>query len=151
MQVETKLNDMFSYSLFLTRLIFIILSIFVFLFFISKKHFKKNINKVVVKKPVASIKHKYLNLISKLSNDLTNNRISNRQAYQNLSSIIRNFIYESTNIKVQNYSLSEIKDAGIPILYELVSEYYDPEFSKISKGNILNSIEKTKGVIEKWN
>lgn len=151
MQVETKLNDMFSYSLFLLRLVFIILSIFVFLFFILKKHFKKDIKKVVVKKNIFSIKHKYLKLISDLSNDLSNNKISNRHAYQNLSSIIRNFIYESTNIHVQNYSLSEIKEAGIPILYELVSEYYDPEFSKISKGNILNSIEKTKGVIEKWN
>lgn len=150
MQVETSLNDMFSYSLSLTRIIFIVLSVVVFLIFILKGK-KKPIKKVVMSKNIVSIKSKYLNMISVLYNDLASNKISNRAAYQKLSNIVRNFIYESTNIRVQNYTLSDIKQVGIPILYELVSEYYDPEFSKISKGNIMASLEKTKGVIERWN
>ena len=38
----------------------------------------------------------------------------------------------------------------MPILYELVEEYYVPEFSEKSIGNIKLSIEKTRKVIEKW-
>lgn len=151
MQVETKLNDMFSYTLDLLRIVFLVLGFCVFLHFILKRFYKKPIKNISISKNIYSIKNKYLKKISILSSDFSSNKINNRQAYQNLSSIIRNFIYEATGIQVQNYTLSEIKDAGIPVLYELVSEYYDPEFSKISKGNILKSIEKTKGVIERWN
>jgi len=56
-----------------------------------------------------------------------------------------------TNIKVQNYTLSDIEKINIPILYELVKEYYEPEFSKSSEGNILISLEKTRKVMESWN
>ena len=63
----------------------------------------------------------------------------------------RSFIFETTNIKVQNYTLNDISKINMPTLYELVSEYYDPEFSRISKGNIINSIAKTREVIVKWN
>ena len=150
MQVETNLNDMFSYSLTLTSIIFILLIILIALLIILNRR-KKPIKNVVMSKNIVSIKSKYLNMISILYNDVANDKINNRAAYQKLSSIVRNFIFESTNIHVQNYTLSDIKQVDIPILYELVSEYYDPEFSKISKGNIIASLEKTKGVIERWN
>ena len=39
----------------------------------------------------------------------------------------------------------------MPILYELISEYYNPEFANISNGNFIYSIEKARGVVEKWN
>ena len=52
---------------------------------------------------------------------------------------------------MQNYTLKEIENLNMPILYELIKEYYNPEFSKNIKGNILSSIEKTEKVIHKWN
>lgn len=120
------------------------------------KYFKKknNIkNEIIIpkQKDLILIKKDYLIKLDNLINELNENKISNRKAYQNLSSLIRNFIYEVTNIKVQNYTLTDIKKINMPILYELVSDYYDPEFAKISKGNIKVSINKTKMVIERWN
>ena len=94
---------------------------------------------------------KYLTKIDNLIINFNNSKLSSRKAYQELSSIIRNFIYEVTNIQVQNYTLKDISTINMPILYQLVSEYYNPEFSKISKGNITLSINKTRMVIEKWN
>ena len=44
----------------------------------------------------------------------------------------------------------DIKSVDMPILYELVSEYYDPEFSKEAYGDIKKSINRTREVIEKW-
>jgi len=82
--------------------------------------------------------------------NIQKNIISNREAYQSLSKLIRMFIYEMTNIKVQNYTLGDIKNINIHILYELVKEYYSPEFSRESKGDIISSIEKTRKVMEVW-
>lgn len=150
MQVPTELRPMFSYSLLE---IIIVIIVIIVLLCINKRKNKKEIKKTVIVpnyKDLVSIKKKYLFKLKELSNNLNSNTITSRKAYQNLSSLIRNFIYEATNIKVQNYTLKEIKMIGIPILYELVSEYYDPEFAKISKGNISLSINKTRMVIEKW-
>lgn len=152
MQVQTELRPMFSYSF----LAIIFITIFTILIFFIMKYFKKknNIkNEIIIpkQKDLILIKKDYLIKLDNLINELNENKISNRKAYQNLSSLIRNFIYEVTNIKVQNYTLTDIKKINMPILYELVSDYYDPEFAKISKGNIKVSINKTKMVIERWN
>ena len=74
-----------------------------------------------------------------------------RAGYQELSIIIRTFVNEVTGIEVQNYALKEIKKLEMPLLYELIKEYYAPEFSENSLGDIENSINKTRKVIEKWN
>ena len=150
MQVETELRDMFSYSpiLIIPILILIILILVIIL------HKKKDINKIKViipeQKNLNEIKNKYLYNIKLLLNNLDNKKISNRTAYQSLSRLIRNFIFEVTNIKVQYYTLEDIKKLNMPILYELVEEYYNPEFQRYSNGNILESINKTKKVIEEW-
>ncbi len=150
MQVTTELRPLFSYSF----MYIIIIIIFIIIDLILIKFFKKQKVKeeliIPNSKDLMMIKNNYLSLVDNLLNDLKNNKITSRKAYQELSKIIRNFIYETTNIKVQYYTLKDISLINMPILYQLVSEYYDPEFSKISKGNILESINKTRMVIEKW-
>ena len=117
-------------------------------------HKKKDIKNVKIIQPSSKnlfdIKNKYLYNIQILIEDLNANKISERIAYQSLSRLIRNFIYEVTNIKVQYYTLEDIKKINMPILSKLVEEYYNPEFERVSKGNVLESIDKTKKVIENW-
>ena len=154
MQVTTDLRPMFNYSLLPTLISFIIIIIIILIIlFLKYKKKKEIVKEIVIPKNINiyEIKNKYLGLINNLLNDFSDERIDNRHAYQVLSKLIRNFIYETTNIKVQNYTLNDIKETNIPILYELVKEYYDPEFNNISKGNIISSIDKTRKVIERWN
>ena len=151
MQVLTELKSMFSYSIVpIIVLLFLIIIIIIILKLINKIKLKKQVV-IPNHKELIDIKKRYLLRIQELENNLSNNSISSRKAYQSLSNLIRTFIYEATNIKVQNYTLKEINTLNMPILSDLVTEYYDPEFSVISKGNIISSINKTKGVIEKWN
>ncbi len=151
MQVLTELKSMFSYSIVpIIVLLFLIIIIIIILKLINKIELKKQVV-IPNHKELIDIKQRYLLRIQELENNLNNNSISSRKAYQSLSNLIRTFIYEATNIKVQNYTLKEINTLNMPILSDLVTEYYDPEFSVISKGNIISSINKTKGVIEKWN
>lgn len=100
---------------------------------------------------INAIKRKYLEELDVIESQLNTNMIHIRIAYQDISRVIRHFVYEVTNIRVQNYSLKEIKDLDMPILYELMQEYYVPEFSKYSYGNVKDSLQKTRKVIEKWN
>ncbi len=154
MQLTTELNEMFSYSLWPILLFLVIILFLIIIYILKVKKSKKpiiKINKVIDSSVnLNKIKSDYLNKINNLVNDVKEEKIANRTAYLELSKIIRKFVYKVTNIKVQNYTLQEIKKLNIPILTELVLEYYQPEFAKDSKGNILKSIEKTKEVIEKW-
>jgi len=149
MQIKTELNDMFSYSLFPVIILFVITVIFLLYLIIIKNNKKYNII-TPNKKKLLNIKNNYLNNLDILLNDYSNNIISKREAYHRLSLSIRNFIYETTNIKVQYFTLEDIKSIDIPILYDLVSEYYNPEFSRKSEGNFYDSIERTRMVISRW-
>ena len=102
-------------------------------------------------KDINRIKEKYLKRLDNIEEKLNSNKISVRHAYQMLSANIRYFVFEVTNIKVQNYTLREIEKLKMPILSELIEEYYAPEFAEYSVGNIKTSLEKTRKVIEKWN
>ena len=152
MQTTIKLRDMFHYSL-LPTIIFLILllvCILTLLFLHIKKKQKTKPIEVHIAKDSNAIKIKYINLLNDLLNLLKNNKISKRHAYQKLSAYIRLFIYELTSVKIQNYTLTEIKSINLPIIYELVSKYYNPEFARISNGNILEDIVEAREVIERW-
>ena len=153
MELKTELQEMFSYSFIPIIIIFIILvCLIIFTILFIKKTKKQNIiiKQIIPKKDINIIKNNYLLRINNLLNDINNKKVSNRKAYQQLSVLIRNFIYEATGIKVQNYSLEEIKITSIPYLYDLIYEFYDPEFNKISTSSVKDSINKTVSVIQKW-
>jgi len=147
------LRPMFSYSMIPILTTSLLIGLIIF-FLLRKKKEKKEENIPIIIKPevrnLFRIKDKYREELNQLQISLQNNKIQTRKAYQKLSVIIRNFIYEVTQIKVQNYSLEEIKKVNIPELTSLVEEYYEPEFAKDSKGFIETSLQKTREVIEKW-
>lgn len=152
MQTSVNLEPSFSYTI-LYWVIFLTLILIIVLWFLEKN---KKENKVVVEienntQNIKSIKLKYLKKLTILENKIDKNEITIRRAYQNLSSIIRYFVNAVTGIKVQNCTLEDIKKLNMPMLYELIKEYYNPEFAEKSLGDIKSSIEKTRKVIKKWN
>lgn len=152
-EFSVELQDLFSYSLLPIFLFGILSIILLIICYLLKNRNNNTIPTIIVPniKDRNQIKTLYLAKINELLTDFQSGNLSNRHAYQKLSILIREFIYEMTNIKVQNYTLSDIEKINMPTLYELVKEYYDPEFSKLSQGNIIQSIEKTRKVIEIWN
>lgn len=147
------LRPMFSYSLALIIFIIVLIGFIIFLLKRKPKPKVVVVAPVVIKpevKNIWTIKDKYRAQIAELKQNLEQNKISSRRGYQRLSTIIRNFIFEMTQIKVQNYSLEEIKAVNMPVLTSLVEEYYDPEFAKDSSGDVLDALERTRLVIERW-
>ncbi|MBR1815311.1 MAG: hypothetical protein IJ763_01280 [Lachnospiraceae bacterium] len=150
-----NLQDMYSYSpialIVLTILILIPLIAFIVITIIRKYENKPIEIKPVAIKDKAIIKDQYNRLILEIIEKYNAGEMSDKDAYQRLSSVIRHFVYDMTGIKVQNYTLSEIASVNIPQLYYLIDECYEPEFSTEIKRNILETCEKARKVIVEWN
>lgn len=156
METSVNLQNPYTYSVLPILLIAItIILITLYLLIETIKNKSKPIKiedvKIVEPKNIKAIQSKYLKRLDNLRKKLELNKITIRVAYQGLSTLIRYFIFEVTDIKVQNYTLSEIETLNMPFLTELIQEYYAPEFAKQSIGDIKQAIDKTRKVVEKWN
>ena len=92
MQVTTELRPLFSYSiLYIIFTIIFIIFVLIITRYMKKKELKK---KLIIPnhKDLLVIKKKYLTKIDNLIINFNNSKLSSRKAYQELSSIIRNFI-----------------------------------------------------------
>lgn len=161
MPVTVELQDMFSYSLWRLVLVVVVVIIIgligVMVFFRKKKTQKPEIPvpapvQAPAPKPISGnqLKEKYFAIISDLEMKCRNGKISDRKAYQELSGIARNFVYEVTGIKVHHNTLDEIRKLNMPNLYALIEECYTPEFSVDKNGNIYDTINKARMVIREW-
>lgn len=156
MQTNVTLQDPYQYSmapLILTIVFAIILGGY---WIYQKRKTKSYIQEEVVKIPekniknIPAIKRKHLKQLESIENQYEMQKIDLRKAYQCISEDIRMFIFEVTDITTQNYSLEEIKKINMPQLYELIKEYYEPEFASKSVGDFTNSIQKARGIINEW-
>ncbi len=157
MNTSVNLQDSFTYSL-IPLAIFIILIIIETVCLICTRKKKGKTEKIKVeeipeknKKDIPVIKSKYLEQLNTISSKYENNVIELRIAYQLISEAVRMFVFEVTDITTQNYTLTEIKKLNIPSLYELIEEYYEPEFASKSVGDFDESINKARRIINEWN
>jgi len=151
MQDTIKLQENFNYNTIIIYVLLAIIIVLIVSLFIKKKEKKLNQVKLVHYPDLLTIKNNYLKKLDELLKMVNEKKYEKREAYYELSKIIRNFIYEVTNINVLTLSLNELDNYQIPYLKELMEEYYPPEFSRVSLGDILSSIQKTREVIAKWN
>lgn len=158
MPITVELQDMFSYSIIPIIVLALVLAIGIVwvILYLIKKHRKKPKDAVPVPAaPVRTespeqIKARYLDILNNLEAKFQSGNMSNRKAYQELSKIIRSFVYEVTGIKVHHNTLGEIKRLNMPNLYAVVKECYEPEFSVDKDGYIHDTINKARTVIIEW-
>ncbi len=159
MQTSISLQGPFTYSVIsLMIMILLVILITFYLIYSRKINVKSKIEEITVKeipekniKNIPVIKSKYLKQLDSIEYRYVNNMIELRKAYQLISEQVRLFVFEITDITTQNYSLTEIKRLNIPTLYELIEEYYEPEFASKSIGDFESSISKARRVINEWN
>jgi len=152
--ITVELQDSFSY---LPVILFIIMGIIgTLLILFLKFKIKPRKPRVPVPKPappqsIMALKDKHIRALNQIEKRHSDGKISDRQAFQAVSRVVRDFVYAATGIKVQNYTLMEIHKAGLPLLYELISQCYIPEFAADSEANINEVINKARTVISQWN
>ena len=108
-------------------------------------------NPVPVKPSLPELKDKYMQKIIALENQFLTGQIESREAYEELSNLFRTFIYDATGVPAHKFTLYDMRGFNNPIAYNLVNNYYAPEFSSDTKGNILESIDFTKRAVFEWN
>lgn len=106
---------------------------------------------VVVKPSLQELKNTYLTKLAELETRFLGGQIESREAYTELSNLFRTFIYDATGTPAHKYTLYDMRGLDKPIVYNLVNNYYAPEFSKNEKGNVIESIDFTKRAIFEWN
>lgn len=150
--ITVKLQELFSY---LPVILFVLTGIIgtALILFLPLRRKKNHIpvSKPVAPQSLASLKYKYICALSEIEQNRIADKITDRQAFQSLSKLVRDFVYAATGIKVQNYTLMEIHAANIPRLYELISQCYIPEFAIDSRANVYEVINKARMVISEWN
>ena len=135
----------------------------------------------VIRRPteaeMAGIRRNFLNELTELEREFGSGKIRVRETYQRLSDLIRRFVGEMTGIHLQEYTLSDIRKLRMPVLTNLVQEYYVPEFAdyddmpddvpgketpdgespepaarrrRISEEYVRNSLLRTRKAIERW-
>ena len=130
----------------------ILIAMFVFSGIRNKKAGRKNTIKSLLWTPtdLEKLRQEYLAKLIQIEFDFDSDK-QIRSAYERMSVLIREFTYKATGVEVLKYSLSEIKGTGLNNLADLIEEYYEPEFDKISEGDVKASIERTRKVISEWN
>jgi len=119
---------------------------------LMKANRKVTIKEVVWTKPnMSNLKGEYLQKIKKIETEFTSDTTQIRPAYEKLSVTIRDFAYKASGVEVQKYTLSEIRATHLQDLANLIQEFYEPEFDKISEGDVMLAIDKTKRMIIEWN
>ena len=151
--IQNELEEPFNYSWNLVYILLIIIVILIVVYILIKlsPFFSKLFGKFFRKAATPSLKVIYIKRLEKLKALIQNNEIDNRNAYLQLSNTIREFIEKTTGINVLSISKKEAKKLNMKELSLLMEEYYPPEFSKNSKGDILVSIARTIEVIKRWN
>lgn len=102
-----------------------------------------------------ALKRQYINKIDKLLSRRMKNRITLRDAYQELSTLARSYVQQVSGINTLKMSLSELrieekKQPNIAKLSALVNDYYEPEFAKWSDADFRESCNMTRRMIEQW-
>lgn len=156
MKTSVKLQAPLSYHLIpliaASIIVACLLLYFIICFVLKRLKAAQNAPVICQRTPnqIAHIKMKYLNELCKTETDFVNRQISMRSTYQKMSRIIRGFVHEMTGLRVNYFTLQDIRSLGIPALEELIEEYYGPEFAKYSSADVTASINKTKRIIEGW-
>ncbi len=131
--------------------------ILMFLYSILKNFEMKEKKKVLEEKPVFvkpdmdKLKEEYLALLDGIEAKFNEDTTKIRPAYEGMSRVVRDFVYRATGTEVDKFALYEICQTEYQDLAALVGEYYQPEFDKISEGDVRDSLEKSRRLVSGWN
>lgn len=159
MDITVKLQNPFSYALWpiiLLGLVIIGIVVVLIILKLNVRPKKRTAPKTANPQPIKSVdvnalRMQYLKQLDDVEQAFRNQKLSIRKAYQNMSAIVRKFVQERTGIKANSYTLEDIKKLNMPQLEALIGEFYSPEFSVKSEGDVFEALEKSRRIIEEWN
>jgi len=158
MPTSVKLQDMESYSLIFMIIAIAVIALPIIIILILKlirfeppKRKPKPVKLPVAKKiEPQQLKSMYLEKVREIETRYTNNLIDLRQAHIDLSKTVREYCAFASNINTDKLTLREIAKLGKPALFDMVKEFYQPEFAYESDKDINMSFWSAREVIRTW-
>jgi hypothetical protein len=99
---------------------------------------------------VPQIRSRYETLISDVAVAHSRAELSNRQAHQKLSSLVRAFAHETSGYPASAMTLSELRALNLPGLTAAVEQFYPAEFGVADSGSVELSVAEARRVISDW-
>ena len=152
MENADKLFPPVDYSplwLILGIILFVAIAVYITVILFCTRH-KNPLPKIVKPVDLPTLKNKYIALIDEVAALYQHKRISNRIAHQQLSSLIRYFIFEASGFRAHLMTLSDITKTKHQDLAGIIRQYYPSEFSRIESGDVAVSIDNAKRIVERW-
>lgn len=160
MPVSVELQDPYSYSIWPIVIVAIIIVaslvaivLLTILFKIRKGPSKPKapVTQIFKPKTLADAQREYLAKIAYVEQQHKEGKMDVRTVHQELSAIVRMFVYDVTGVQAQNFSLNELKAYNINPISKLIEEFYAPEFAERTDKQTEDSIRDAREVIYKWN
>ncbi len=164
METTINLRRLFDFSqlpIIITGAILAVLTVSIILMFLyqllkdwkRKEKEQKQIveEKVFVKPDMTKLKAEYLALLDGIEAKFNEDPTKIRPAYEGMSRVVRDFVYRATGTEVDKFALYEINQTEYKGLANLVGEYYQPEFDKISEGDVRDHLAKSRRLVSEWN
>ena len=162
METTINLRRLFDFSqlpIIITGAVLAALTVAIVLMFLYTllKNYKKKPKEVIEEKPVfvkpdmTKIKAEYLSLLDGIEAKFNADPTKIRPAYEGMSRVVRDFVFRATGTEVDKFALYEICQTEYKDLASLVGEYYQPEFDKISEGDVRDALAKSRRLVTEWN
>ena len=97
-----------------------------------------------------TIQDKYLLMLEEQKKEYKAGKMDEREAFQQLSRLVRAFVTERTGKKAENATLAEISGMHLPKLAKLIEVYYEPEFARDAEADIMACYANAGKVIKLW-
>ena len=161
MYVTVKFRQLFDFSKLpilivaavLALLTIAIVVMYVKSWWVRKKKVEKpvEVEEEFVAPDLGKLKGTYLAKLDEIEAKFNQDPTQIRPAYEGMSKVVREFVYKATGTEVDKFTLAEISNTEFAGLTKLVGEYYQPEFDKISEGDVKASLEKSRRLVAEWN
>lgn len=162
METTINLRRLFDFSqlpIIITGAVLAALTVAIILMILYSllKDYKKKPRQVTEEKPVfvkpdmTKLKTEYLSLLDGIEAKFNEDPTKIRPAYEGMSRVVRDFVFRATGTEVDKFALYEICQTEYRDLASLVGEYYQPEFDKISEGDVRDALQKSRRLVSEWN
>jgi hypothetical protein len=99
---------------------------------------------------VPQIRARYDTLISDVAIAHSRAELTNRQAHQRLSALVRAFAHETSGYPASAMTLTELRALNLPGLTAAVEQFYPAEFGVSDAGSVVASANEARRVIAEW-
>ncbi len=125
-----------------------------FVMFITRKRVQKTIKTLpqisYTPPDINLLKQKYLALIDDVEKKYATHEYTQRSSHQALSLLLRFFVYEAQNHRVDVMTLSDLRKTKYQTLAKAIEGLYVPEFRRHEQGDVAVAANEARGVVRSW-